>query len=410
MSVWLRRVGAVLAAVVLVSACGGASPDVPVKPVSMRLTDSSSGFGLKLLDRLLAEKGAGNVFVSPLSATILLAMVASAAQGPTRAAMLAALGLDPNVDPSSEIGATIARLAQSDANAQLELAQAVWAQDGLVLAPAYVKKLHDDYRAQLANVDFTKPAAVDTINRWVDGATHHKIAKIVDSLDPSTVGFLVNATYFHALWSTEFKPAGTGDFHRFDGTTSKLPMMRRDDQALVVLHSDTYDAVLLPYRGLRFSALVLLPRDRLSPAAFSGFLNGSTWSATLDALRQATGPTFGGACKFTQSPAGTVRCEDTLVMPKFTLEYEKDLTETLNALGYPVPASLPDFCSECALSFVVQKTYLAVDEKGTTAAAVTGGAVATALPQPVVVDHPFALALLDNATGSPLFLGAIGDI
>jgi serpin B len=401
---------AVLAAAILLPACGGApASEPPVQAVSMTLTDSSTGFGLKLVDHLLAEKDAGNVFVSPLSATILLAMVASAAQGETRAAMLKALALDPTVDPGPEIGVTIARLAQSDANAQLELAQAVWIQNGLVLSPAYVRKLRESYRAQLANVDFTQPAAVDTINRWVDSATHHKIARIVDSLDPTTVGFLVNATYFHALWATEFKSARAGDFHRFDGTSSSLPMMRRTED-VTVLHTLDFDAALVPYKGNRYSALILLPQDRFGPAQFSAFLTSATWTSTLDLLRRATGPTFGDRCAAVEATGSTVSCDNTLVMPKFTLDYEKDLTTTLNALGYPVPASLPDFCGACFLSFVKQKSYLSVDEKGTTAAAVTGGAVATALRQPVVVDHPFALALLDNATGSPLFLGAIGDL
>ena len=59
---------------------------------------------------------------------------------------------------------------------------------------------------------------------------------------------------------------------------------------------------------------------------------------------------------------------------------------------------------------MIQKTYLEVDEKGTTAAAVTGGAVVVSLPVPLVIDRPFALALIDNATDAPLFLGAIGDL
>jgi len=404
-----RLIVALLVAAVVLPACGTPAPEPPVQAVSMKLTDSTTGLGLKLVDRLLAEKGAGNVFVSPLSATILLAMVASAAQGETRTAMLKALGLDPNVDPSSEISSTIARLAQSDANAQLELAQAVWAQNGLVLSPAYVKKLRDDYRAELANVDFTQRGAVDTINRWVDGATHHKISSIVDRLDPSTVGFLVNATYFHALWATEFKSAGTNDFHRFDGTTSTLPVMKRSED-VTVLHTLDYDVALLPYKGKRFSALVILPHDRFGPDRFATLLTTAMWSSTLDLLRRATGPTFGEKCNAVGASGASVTCDDTLIMPKFTLDYEKDLTATLNAIGFPVPAGLPEFCSMCSLSFVVQKTYLSVDEKGTTAAAGTGGAVATALRQPIVVDHPFALALLDNATGSPLFLGAIGDL
>src|SRR5437016_7516096 len=85
-------------------------------------------------------------------------------------------------------------------------------------------------------------------------------------------------------------------------------------------------------------------------------------------------------------------------MPKVKLDYMKDLTQTLIAMGMPMQAPVPAFCGECALTQVVQKTYLEIDEKGTTAAAATGGAVVTALVTPIVVDRPFAFALIDNAT------------
>ena len=65
----------------------------------MRLTDSTSTFGIRLVDQLLAEPGAGNVFISPLSATILLSMAASAAHGETRTAMLAT-GMEHGMEAS----------------------------------------------------------------------------------------------------------------------------------------------------------------------------------------------------------------------------------------------------------------------------------------------------------------------
>jgi serine protease inhibitor len=406
----MRRVTvAFVLAAFLLPACGAEPPGVQVQRVSLRLTDSSAGFGLKLLDRLLAEKDAGNVFISPLSATILLSMVASAANGETRAAMLTALGLDPKTDPSGEIAATVTRLAQSDSNAQLELAQAVWTQNGMTLSPAYVNKLRDDYRAEVASLDFGAPTAPGVVNRWVDNATHHKIDSIVDGFDPSTVGFLVNATYFHALWRTEFKAHGQGDFRTFAGPTATVPMMRRDNVTL--LRTPTFDAALLPYKGGRFSALIVVPHELMSPHDFAGFLTPAAWNQAVQQLHTAVGTTLGGTCEDREeAPGVSIDCRGTLVMPKFKLEYRKDLTATLTEMGYPVPAGLPGFCAGCALSYVVQKTYLEVDEKGTTAAAVTGGAVVTSLPVPLVVDRPFALALIDNATDAPLFLGAIGNL
>ena len=186
-------------------------------------------------------------------------------------------------------------------------------------------------------------------------------------------------------------------------------MMRREDDVVQLVTPD-YWASLLPYKGGRFSALVLLPRTVLSPQGFSKFLTQPRWTEALEYLRKAAGPTFGGKC----SPRGfgdaAVSCDGTLVMPKFELEYKTDLNDALNAVGYPVPAGMPGFCGGCFLSLVMQKTYLKVDEKGTTAAAVTGGVVETALREPMVVNRPFAFALIDNASGAPMFLGAIGNL
>ena len=67
----------------------------------------------------------------------------------------------------------------------------------------------------------------------------------------------------------------------------------------------------------------------------------------------------------------------------------------------------------CGISQVLQKTYLNVYEKGTTAAAVTLVAIATASlgspPPQMIVDHPFLLVIQDQLTGAILFIGAIND-
>jgi serpin B len=377
----------------------------------MNLTASSTGFGLALTDRLLAEPDAGDVFISPLSATLALSMAASAAHGETRAAMLTALGLDPAVDPSAQAKLTIDRLTQSDANAQLELAQAVWAQQGLVLDPAYVARLRSDYQAQLANLDFNSPGAPKVVNDWVDSATHHKITQLVDSFDPGTVAYLVNATYFHALWATEFKSSTEqGSFTTFSGAMVGVEMMERGYGVTNVVAPD-YVAALLPYKGGRFSMVVLLPRKLLAPAEFSRFLTPTTWNQMISAFHNGVGPSLGGGrcVRKDAQPNLAVDCDGGLVMPKFTLDYSAELLPVLEKMGMPV-GLLPDICSSCSISRVVQKTHLEVDEKGTSASAATGVAVATSLRLPMVVDHPFALGLMDNASDAPLFLGVVGSL
>jgi serpin B len=368
----------------------------------MKLTDSTTGFGLKLAGRLLADPKAGNVFISPLSATLMLSMAASASDGPTRVSILTTLGLDPATDPAAQANQTIDRLAKSDANAQLELAQAVWAQKGLVMSPAYIERLRSDYRAHIDSLDFMSPAAPKVVNDWVDRATHHKISDLVDRFDDGTVAYLVNATYFHAFWATEFKSVPKpGPFHDFSNVSKTVPMMRRASGVATVMTPD-YSAVILPYKGGRFSMVILLPRTVLSPAEFSRLLTPLIWNQVLSQLHGVVGPVFGG------TKCTSVGCDGALVMPKLKLEYKAELLPLLVAMG--MGTGLPQICNGCFLSRVVQKTYLEVDEKGTTAAAGTGGGVAVSLPPTTVVDHPFAMALIDNASDAPLFLGVIGNL
>jgi serpin B len=377
----------------------------------MNLTDSSTGFGLALMDRLLAEPAAGNIFISPLSATLALSMAASAAKGATQASILATLGLDSSVDPSPQAKATIERLMQSDANAQLELAQAVWTKQGLALNPTYVERLRGDYRAKIANLDFTSPGAKKVVNDWIDNATHHKIAELVDRFDPLTVAFLVNATYFHGLWATEFDPEPQPiPFHTFSGASAVVPMMLRRD-GVTRLITPEYQAVLIPYKGGRFSAVILLPRQVLSPAQFSRFLTPATWNQTLTLFHGAVGPVFGGSpCKRQDAAQNVVvDCQGALVMPKFKLDYSAELLPHLMAMGM-ANSDLPDICSGCFISRVVQRTHLEIDEKGTTAAAATGVVVQASGRMATVIDHPFALALIDNASDAPLFLGVVGNL
>jgi len=377
----------------------------------MTLTGSSTGFGLTLTDRLLAEPGAGNVFISPLSATLALSMAASAAQGSSRASILAMLGLDPSVDPSSQAKQTIDRLIESDPNVQLELAQAVWAARGMTINPQYASHLRTDYRAKIASLDFTSPGAPKVVNDWVDNATHHKIPQLVDAFDPNTVAYLVNATYFHALWATEFKTAGSANFRTFAGTPVTVPMMHRSDGVTQVSTPD-YSAALLPYKGGRFSMLLLLPRAVLSPAEFSRFLTRAVFDQSLTLLHGAVGELLGGD-KCTDKSAGpdvSVSCDGGLVMPKFKLDYSAELLPQLVAMGMEADATMPDLCGACYVSRVVQKTHLEIDEKGTTATAATGVVGATALRVPMTIDRPFALALIDNASDAPLFLGVIGQL
>jgi len=112
-----------------------------------------------------------------------------------------------------------------------------------------------------------------------------------------------------------------------------------------------------------------------------------------------------------------------LSLPKFNFEstYENDLTEALIALGLGslFKAENESFCgllqnSSClVISLVIQKTSIAVDEKGVEAAATTavkmnGMSFDPTPPILMRVDHPFQFFIYDEKEELMLFEGRLG--
>ena len=111
-------------------------------------------------------------------------------------------------------------------------------------------------------------------------------------------------------------------------------------------------------------------------------------------------------------------------VPKFKIEYSQDLNSALKAMGIvtaydPVNADVSAMVDasnlqgeKVYLGTVIQKTYVAIDEEGTEAAAVTaivakGTSAAVDPPKPIVftADSPFYFAIRDNTRGEVLFVG-----
>jgi serpin B len=110
----------------------------------------------------------------------------------------------------------------------------------------------------------------------------------------------------------------------------------------------------------------------------------------------------------------------TVELPRFKLENEYNLTQALPGMGMPLAFSNgADFGGmsdePLHIGFVKQKTFVAVNEQGTEAAAATAIGIRPsamrmeAPPFHIVVDRPFFMAIREKRSGLILFLGAISD-
>ena len=400
-------VAAVIAAVTLASGqesgpldCGEAEGTEDVHP----LVTANNGFAIDILKEQVRERPGENVFFSPLSISLALLMTYNGASGATQEAMAVTLGvgeLDRQAVNSAVVG-LLHKFSELGPEVQLNIANSIWAKKGVRFREDFLGTNMEYYCAQTTALDFGNPASLKTINGWVSDRTQGKIDSIIDRISPLHVMFLINAIYFNGTWLDEFRPEDTADrpFHLEDGGTEPHPMMTRSGK-YSYLKGGGFQAVKLPYLKREIGMYIFLPTTNTTLDQFLHGLEQKSLETWLD--------------KF-------VHREGEVVIPRFEMEYESELNETLAALGMDIAfgpgADFSGMTGERGLfiDYVKHKAVLEVDEEGTEAAAVTVVAMAVAsaispAPPPfkLVADRPFFFVIRDDSTGTLLFAGVLRE-
>lgn len=372
-----------------------------------QLHTATSRFAFKLYEQIVKQSAGKNTFISPASVMLCLAMTYNGADGKTREAMAKALELEGmSVDEVNRAFAELkTALDSTDPKIKLNIANSLWARNGFVLKPAFVQRNKDSFNAEIRSLDFADPAAPGTINAWVSKNTEGKIEKIVDRISDNTVLFLINAIYFKGKWQFEFKKELTKPdvFKLPGGEQKKLPMMSQSGSYLYYQGKD-FQSVVLPYGQGSVSMYVFLPNENIGLDQFERTLTTENWDTWMRSFRMTPGD---------------------LMLPRFKVEWESSLNETLKALGMteafdPNRANFSQIAevnsgNKLYISDVKHKTWGEVNEEGTEAAAVTSvavGVTSVQVPPPrfsMKVDRPFFFAIRDNRTGVLLFMGSISN-
>jgi len=391
--------------------CSAAPAAQPAAIRTSELTAADNKFGLAVFDQITTARPQENVFISPLSIAIALQMTAHGSAGATWTAMAGTMNLSGLSRSQVPAGNQQLReeLVNADKNVRLDIANSLWLRQGVKLQKQFAADCDKYYHAPVTTLDFGRPDAVNTINDWCSKNTNGRIKQIVSDLRSDEFLVLVNAIYFKGTWTKAFDPKLTAprQFYlstlgkKFDpARTVQRQMMNREDR-FRYKEDDAMQAVVLPYGDGRLNLYIFLPREK----------DG------LGKLIGATNPD-----NFAELFAGFMEKKGTVVLPKFKIEFEQSLNAALKQLGMGVAFTpgadfskmiVPPFTA--AISEVLHKTFVEVNEEGTEAAAVTGvKMMMTAMPRPedkfsFVCDHPFLCAIRDDVTGSVLFLGAIYD-
>ena len=370
------------------------------------LVEGNTRFALDLY-RVLYDPAA-NVFYSPYSISLALAMTYAGARGQTEREMAQALRftlpqaeLHPAFNALDQALASRGERTKDGQRFRLHVANALWGQKDYAFLPAFLDLLAQHYGAGLRLVDYESAPepARQTINRWVEEETEQKIKDLLPpgSINNLTRLVLSNAIYFNAGWLYPFQEKATADgaFHLLNGSTVTVPMMQQSER-LSYAEGQGYQAVELPYVGGELSMVILLPAEGQFQAFAQG-LDGSRLAVILQSAEQT---------------------QVALTLPRFKYESSVRLKDALVRLGmvqaFDVMAA--DFTGmtarpELFIDNVYHKAFVAVDEKGTEAAAATAVVMQLkgmpAQPVQVRVDRPFIFLIRDIETGAVLFLGHV---
>lgn len=385
-----------------------ADPDVPAEDLDA-LIDGNQAFALDLY-HYLAERSDGDLFLSPHSISVALAMTYAGAEAETAAQMAETLHFNlPQDQLHPAFNVLDQALSERGEGAEgkdgegfrLHIVNALWGQKDYEFQQAFLDVLARNYGAGLRLVDFIQDAeaARQAINGWVSDQTEGRIEDLIPegALDTLTRLVLTNAIYFNAAWAEPFEEDQTEEapFRLLDGTTVEVPMMHQTtpfDYAA----GEGYQAVALPYDGHELSMVILLP-DTGAFTEFEQSLDRDTLTTILGQLE---------------------RQRLILSMPRFETQSKFSLTDALTSLGMPVAFSEEaDFSGmtgnrDLMITDVFHQAFVSVDEEGTEAAAATAVVVGltSAMPgEPVemTIDRPFIFLIRDNQTGAILFVGRI---
>ncbi len=373
------------------------------------LAAGNAAFAFDLYHLLAAQEG--NLFFSPYSISVALAMTYAGAGGDTAAQMADTLHFTLSPDQLHPAFNAYSLDLQSRAGAvtegtpfELSIANSLWGQQGFAFLPEFLDLLAQHYGAGMRLVDYAgdPEAARLAINQWVGDETRERIQDLIPSgaIDAMTRLVLANAIYFKAAWRNTFDPQATAPapFHFLDGSTSEVPMMVQEETyGYAIL--DGYRALELPYQNGDVSMLVVLPDE-----GRFGAVEQALSSAMMDEI--ASGLTYGPVM---------------LSLPKFTYESSFSLNDALQGLGMTdaFDADRADFSGmdgnrDLFIGNVLHKAFVSVDESGTEAAAATA-VIMEFMSAPILepieftVDRPFIYLVRDNLTGTLLFVGRVMD-
>ena len=381
----------------------GAAPEVAEEPEmfsadmqnlpAIRPNQAIINFSQNMFNQMLAT-GDENAVISPLSAYYVLAMASQGAAGQTLQEFDQLLGFH-SFQPREMLNLT-QNLTRNRFDTIVNIAGSVWIRDDQAVNTTFNQAMEAYFGAPANSRNFFAPGTIPEINRWVYDNTEGLIDSIVEEFDPDDVMLLINALYFKGKWPDTMHYA-PNTFTTAQGEAIEMDFLSTNASRFQIAVTPQYEAAFLPYNCHRFGFLLVRPTDGAD-------------------IRD-----FAAAHSFADIFAGLSHRQSVIQMPGLDFEYKIELNDILQNMGLTSAFDFhtADFSEliytdyDLKISEVLQKVRITVDRYGTEAAAATAVTFQrSSIPPPPVYltfNTPYMYAIIDTATGIPLFMGVVDN-
>ncbi len=342
-----------------------------------------------------------NVFISPYGIFSALAMVYEGAAGTTKKEMKDVLYFPEDDVLKHNFAAVYNQINKKNKKYELRTGNALWAQQNYPFLEEYFSTVERYYGGKAVNLDFVNEPeeSRQTINSFIKKQTKNKIKEILPqrSIHPLTRLILTNAIYFKGDWEFQFDKKDTKEmpFYVSQGNIVNTPIMfMKPEKNLNYLETQDLQILELPYKDKEISMLILLPKEDV-------ILNKIEQELTYSQLRQWI------------SKLQSIKVME-VYLPKFEFDFNKELKDNFRNMGVMSVFENADFSrmsykNDLSINSILHKSFISVDEKGTTAISVTlVHTIGSSFSNVVFnANRPFIFMIKENQTNNILFLGRV---
>ena len=335
---------------------------------------TSKDFQFELFKEAIKKDSSNNIVLSPISLFFPLAILSKGAKAQTLSELQKVLNDSKNtnlyIDNLKQIYNTIKN------ESCFKIANAILTK----------VKINDSFieKGKLINIKIDELKNAKQVNDWVKEQTNKKITNIINNIDPLCVMIILNAIYFHDEWEEKFEQKNTCKmpFYLSDQKVKDVNMMNHRFKKANYFQNEKFQAIKLLYKTNKITATIILPAKNININELILNMDANNFFRLFHNMNDQ---------------------DVELFLPKIKLENSYSLNEILDKLGLKEAFSQnADFSSltkfkPIFINEVNQKTYLEMDERGTTATAVTTTKITLSPNQKIPVfmkcDRPYLVFL-----------------